>query len=420
MPYGTDPAEYFKQFTGEPEVPASIVAPEATPAQQPTQTPWYNNPGFWSKVGGIGSALVGAKTPLGQAAQYASQYHNAQQLDATTRKVMANAAAGTDPMTGIGTSETMGLMPDQITALNKEGVARQSALAEEERKGRVAESTIDYQKTIADQIKAKMEKEKTIEDNFNTTMDLVIGEKIKNKYVDAETAQILKGLGVEQGGKIYAELVAMKNKDPKITTYADQFDGKLFVLKDGALVKTYPIGKKPESSGLPDKSWHFNVADAEAFRRLGPQIQEAYIKSFGTLEQQQAKKEFQNLMSLVSDEQKGPQVINAILSRVGPDMYNTFIAHKNEIANSLAKTGSVPSFKQPIPDKTEIPVNKTTGSTEKDAEVYGKWLDENKEDLVSQLTSTKTPPGTYRDKKTKYHFYWDGKGGIELRSGRSK
>ena len=404
MPFGTDPAEYFKQFTGEPEVPASIVAPEATPAQQPTQTPWYNNPGFWSKVGGIGSALVGAKTPLGQAAQYASQYHNAQQLDATTRKVMANAAAGTDPMTGIGTSETMGLMPDQITALNKEGVARQSALAEEERKGRVAESTIDYQKTIADQIKEKMEKEKTLESNFTTTMDLVINGSIKNKYVDADTAQVLKGLGLKEGGEIYAKIVAAKSKDPKINTYADVHDGKLYILKDGAVADTISIGKKPVTEKTPGEQIgfvkeHRNLAIADFY----PQLKEEFLK--GSSDPAMAK-QFDDLYTMV-DAKTGEQVgLNKLYGMASPELKRNIMLRLDEYNNKPGGYGDIPPIGAKIPKPTPTPV-----ASDKEVKKYGEWMLQNESAIVSKLKGK--PAGPYQFPNGAW-VEWDGNSGITI------
>jgi hypothetical protein len=397
----------------------------------PASLPWYNNPGFWSQVGGVGSALL-SKSPyrslqgLSAAGGVAANFHQGAQLDLANKRVQANVAAGLDPMQDMTEQETRGLSPEQVSGLSKLGET-QRLLQSQLLTGESSRGYTDVLKQRGQQIIDEKNKQ---EENFSYMIDAVKSGQMKHDIITPENVDLFKSIGSDHAFDLIKEITKQteiaKRQGDKVSHV--NLGDKIMLFNDTKKIPidTYPVGAKPKDGGnIPDKSWHISTADTEAFRRLSPMLEKAYLASFGTEEQQLAKKSYQDLTNMISDEKKGPGAINAILGKVGPTAYNEFVAHKNEIAASLAKTGQVPSYNPPAegaknnttaPDSTKIPQNKTTGSVEQDAEKYGKWLDTNKDTLVKQLITSKAPAKVYRDKKTGYQFYWDGKGGIELSS----
>lgn len=360
MPFGTDPAEYFKNYSEETLAPPAGT-PTSASVEPEAKTPWYSNPGFWAKVGSIGSALVGERTPLGQAGQVAAQYHNAMQLDQATRKVLANAAAGVDPMSGMDAASTMGLSADQITNLTKTGMVRQSELTKEGREAALAENTLatgavsrEYMGALKDKIEDELKQNAMFEQHIKDVSE----GTVQSKYITPENAEFFKAVGPKRSNEIISEIVKQEEiakRQGRKTEQVHLGDRiKLIYSDTGMPLAEWKVGAKPadEGSNKPNASL-ITKAENHAFQEMLPQMKEAYFKTFGKNEANARK--FEDLKKLMGspDPMVATNARNTLLS-VSPDITNAYRLRVNHISDSLHKGQGVP----PITGSDKGPVDR--------------------------------------------------------------
>lgn len=343
---------------------ASVVAPtQQTP--QTTKIPWYENPGFWSKVGATGAALLPKWNRLKEAGEYAATYHQGQQLDRAQQRMFANVAAGRSPMEGFTEADTMGLDPKQITDLNKTGVERASALVKEEREGRLADSTINYQNITSGyqkKLEERVNRELQQEDMFVKYLDDVAEGRVESKYINKENLDMFRGLGAKRATAIIEEIVKQEEiaKRQGIKTEKIDLKNKIMLVNSqtGMPIQTWDVGVDPNKTASDsDKSWHFTQADTHAFREMLPTFKAAYFKTFG--DNAATAEKFNKLAAMIGDPQLGPGAISEIVSSAPINMYNEYVARKNEIAKSLSRNEGIPERRAPI-DSTGLPKAKQT------------------------------------------------------------
>lgn len=371
---------YFSNYSEQEKQP---------PVTEDKSKAFWDNPGFWAKVGEIGSALVGGKTRLGQAAKYAAGYHNAQQLDLAQRKVLQNAAAGVDPMTGMTGANTQGLSAEQISKLSDTGVARQSALVKEEREGKLAESTIksgeayrDYTGKLASQIDQKMAEKKKLDENWDLTIKGIEEGTIKSKYITPDMVPILKGLGREQADTIVKEVMREKAaadaRGEKTTAHVDSKRGLIMGVNDKGV--QWKVQYADPETAVDEKVGQRTRAERAAFQEVLPVLKNAFFASFG--DNEKSAKEFNNLLTMLNDPMKSGQARDQLLSYASPEVRNAFYERENEITKSIAGGKGIPPIKDSKSPAAQDVTSSASGKTKEDRALFTKRAT----DLLRELT----------------------------------
>lgn len=395
---------YFSNYSEQEKQP---------PVTEDKSKAFWDNPGFWAKVGEIGSALVGGKTRLGQAAKYAAGYHNAQQLDLAQRKVLQNAAAGVDPMTGMTGANTQGLSAEQISKLSDTGVARQSALVKEEREGKLAESTIksgeayrDYIGKLASQIDQKMAEKKTLDENWADTIKGVEAGTIKSKYITPETLPLFKMLGREESEGVIKEIMKEQARFPKTHIDTDREGGKIRGIdqETGVIKWTVPVTPKKEGKTPGEQVGFVRYHTELAANDLYPYLKEEYLKN---AKSPQAAKDFDDLFYMTNPNTHERTGLNKLLGLASPELKQAFRVRLDEYNNKTGGYADVPPLKI-----NPLKAEKTTpAASKKEADKFGTWMATNESAIVGKLKGK--PAGIYKFPNGA-QVQWDGTNSISV------
>ena len=318
---------------------------------------FWDNPGFWAKVGEIGSALVGSKTPLGVAGKYAADYHNAQQFGETQRKILANAAAGVDPMTGITSSDTMGLSAEQIDKMTKTGLTRQSDLAKEERENKLAENTLlsgdisrKYTKALTDKVMEDLRQDEMFEQHIKDVSE----GKVASKYITPENAEFFKAIGPKRSNEIISEIVKQEEiakRQGRKTQQVQLGDRiKLVDSETGMPIQEWKIGPKPADAGTVKKNTAdlITAANRQAFVDLYPEIEKEFYASFKGNRAELARK--MQELKLMFENPSTTEAAMLKMRSMAPKTLDAFTARSNEVLSSYEEgKGTPPLRKLTIP-----------------------------------------------------------------------
>lgn len=401
------PGTYASNFGDE-----TLKAAPAPSEAQTQRVPWYNNPGFWSKVGATGAALLPKWSPLKSAGEYAASYHNAQQLDLAQRKVLANAAAGVDPMTDMTDADTMGLSAEQIANLNKTGMARQSELIKEEREGRLAENTLatgeayrEYTGILTEQAKQKMEEKTRLDENWATTLSGVESGTIKSKYITPDTLPLFKMLGREESEGVIKKMMEEQARFPKTHIQTDKEKGEILGIDQENGIVKWKVQVTPEKKGKePEDQIGFNRLHKDmAIDDYYNHLLDEYVRTNAS--DPAAAEKFRQMWTTIdpTGQKSGREIL---FSSASPELRQRIYSRIDEYNRKGDKGyGELP----PVPalnakEKTDIPKDKTNKSPQK----TGSFLEQNEAKIVRQLTGK--PAGWKRINGIE--FYWDGNGGI--------
>ncbi len=333
---------------------------------QPQRVPWYNNPGFWSKVGATGAALLPKWSPLKSAGEYAASYHNAQQLDAAQRKVLANAAAGVDPMTDMTDADTMGLSAEQIANLTKTGMARQSELAKEGREAALAENTLatgissrDYMKSLTDKANEELRQNAMFEQHIKDVSE----GNVESKYITKENAEFFKAIGPKRSNEIISEIVKQEEiakRQGKKTEQVHLGDRiKLVESATGLPIQEWKVGPKPADEGTSKKNTAglISAANKQAFVDLYPEIEKEFYASFKGNKAEAAKK--MQELKLMFDNPNTSEGAMLKMRTMAPNTHNAFTVRSNEVLNSYESGKGTPPMSNLIgtPDQPRTSQN---------------------------------------------------------------
>lgn len=326
---------------------------------------FWENPGFWAKVGEIGSALVGRATPLGRASEYAANYHNAQQFSDTQRKILANAAAGIDPMTGITNSDTMGLSAEQIDKMTKTGMTRQSDLAKEAREEKLAENTLlsgDISRKYTKALTDKLEEDAKQNEMFEQHVKDVSEGKIASKYITSENAEFFKAIGPKRSNEIISEIVKQEEiakRQGRKTQQVQLGDRiKLVDSETGMPIQEWKVGPKPADTGTLKKNTAglITAANKQAFVDLYPEIEKEFYASFKGKNAEAARK--MQELKLMFENPNTSESAMMKMRTMAPNTLDAFTARSNEVLSSYEAGKGTPPLRKLTTPTGDLKSNK--------------------------------------------------------------
>lgn len=357
---------YAANYQSPVEVNPTIASAESmvVPSTQKANVPWYQNPGVWSKIGAVGSALLPNNSTFRgfkEAGAYAANYHQAQQLDRTQKKMFANIAAGADPMEGIDSSWTQGLSPEQTMAVNKEGMDRAHQAREETNRDLLTQNTLATGQTYRDyteQLTKKVEDELQQEELFKQHITDVAEGKVKSKYITPENVEYFKAAGPKKSNEIISEIVKQEEIAKRQGIKTEQVNlGDRIVLvnsQTGLPIQQWTVGQKPAGAGsLKPSAAIITKAENHAFQEMLPEMEKAWMQSLG--KDAAAAQKFKDLKKLIgsADPLVAANARSQLIS-LTPDITNAYRLRVNDITESITSGKGIP----PVKGADKAPVDK--------------------------------------------------------------
>lgn len=340
-------------------IPPEVIPPVENTVVAPTSTakPWYDNSGFYAKLGAVGSALLPKDSPLGKAGAYASNYHQAQQLDNANKNMLANVAAGKSPTEGL---DTTGLSAEQITGLNKSGLEQEKFKQDKVMNASTLESgetNRRYQETMMRQVDQNIKLHQNKVTRWDDTIKGWEDKTIKlPKFIPEDFLPVLKSMGSESGDALIKELMRESAANPQTTVVTDKKGGKVHGVDTKTGVIKWSVNTTPDRSGEGGTKVGFvSKGEEHAFSEMLPQLKESYYKSLGS--NAEAAKSLAGVMAMLADPMKAGQARATLIGAASKEQQKAYRTRVNEVSGSLHDSGEIP---EPGAGKTKV----ATPSTE--------------------------------------------------------